>query len=725
MFRYLLVFIFLVTTLIATDKIEVFATTMDTSGDIVYASGEVNVIYKDYFISAEEAKYNRKSGDLELFTNIRVTQGTSYKILGNYAKLNIKNKTREFKPFYMLEKDSNLWVSGEKGIACDKDLDVDSGVLSGCNPLDPLWKIQFSSSTYNEESQWFNMYNARLYIYDIPIFYTPYFGYSLDDRRQSGLLIPSAGISSDEGFYYEQPIYFAPQDWWDLELKPQIRTSRGSGLYSTFRFVDSTTSRGSLTLGYFKEKDSYFKDKKLANQEHLGFDFDYDNNDFLNQWFGTSFSGQSAIYADIHYLNDVDYLNLSTNDTTTTATATQVLSRINLLYNNDNNYFGSYFKYYQDLTLTDNDVTLQKLPTFQYHRYLDTILENHLLYNLDLQSTNIYRTEGVGAVQTNLSVPITLQSSIFDEYINVAYKAYLYAQSSVFNGVENTTKNDYKDGYYARNYNVVQASTQVTRAFENYTHNMGFRTSYVFSGAESRDGYYKDQENFCSKSINKSDPRCDFYSISDINEALNLEFTQYLFDSSGSTKLYHKISQNIVYQQDSNESLGDLENEIDYKLTSSISLYNNAFYNYDENLFSKVYSKISYVGNGLTLSLSHLYKEDVLKALNASDRFTKYVTSDIGYTYDEHYSYKAIYNYDLQNSLKKTAEIGFLYKKRCWDFGIRYVENNRPVLTNTGTYNSIFDRYIYFTILLKPIMQSNVSTDSAFSYKLPEIYKGE
>ena len=52
---------------------------------------------------------------------------------------------------------------------------------------------------------WFNMYNARLYIYDIPVFYTPYFGYSLDTTRQTGLLMPSVGISSDEGFYYEQP----------------------------------------------------------------------------------------------------------------------------------------------------------------------------------------------------------------------------------------------------------------------------------------------------------------------------------------------------------------------------------------------------------------------------------------------------------------------------------------------------------------------------------------
>ncbi|MDD5203479.1 MAG: hypothetical protein PHH41_10085 [Sulfurimonas sp.] len=49
-----------------------------------------------------------------------------------------------------------------------------------------------------------------------------------------------------------------------------------------------------------------------------------------------------------------------------------------------------------------------------------------------------------------------------------------------------------------------------------------------------------------------------------------------------------------------------------------------------------------------------------------------------------------------------------MYKKRCWDFGIRYAENNRPVLANlaNGGQSSIYDRYVYFTIVLKPFMTS-------------------
>ena len=61
------------------------------------------------------------------------------------------------------------------------------------------------------------------------------------------------------------------------------------------------------------------------------------------------------------------------------------------------------------------------------------------------------------------------------------------------------------------------------------------------------------------------------------------------------------------------------------------------------------------------------------------------------------------------------AEVGFLYKKRCWDFGLRYSENRRPVLTTTGD-SFIDDKYIYLTLVLKPLMQAN--DGSLITYQL-------
>ena len=717
MFRVFFFLLLLTPFLNAQDKVEVYATSMDTKDNIVKADGEVIVIYQDYQLSAQSAIYDRNSGELELFGNIRASQGDNIKVLGDYAKLNISEKERTFKPFYMVEQNSNIWFSGSSSFAKDAEIKIESGVMSGCNPNDPLWKMEFTSSDYNTDTKWLNIYNARIYIYDIPVFYTPYFGYSLDTTRRTGMLPPIFGISDREGFYYEQPLYIAEQNWWDLEFRPQIRTTRGSGINSTFRFVDSKSSKGFLTVGYFKEKEKYFLDteNKLANQVHNGFNFNYDNRDVFNTWLGTNFKGQSGLYADIHDMNDVEYINLSTNDATQNAATTQLLSRINLFYNTDNNYFATYFKYYKNLTAQSNEKTLQNLPALQYHSYLDSLLADHLLYNFDIKSNHFYREIGISANQTDLNIPITLQTSLFDEYMNISYQSNIYAQHTSFKGEEITPSlNEYNSGIYSRNYHRLLVSSQLTRAYEELTHVVDLGMEYRVSGNETVDGYYEEQKDYCSNESNKAKEICEFYNITENKENAQFYFSQYIYDDLGKQIIYHRLAQGITFD-DNGSVTGELENELDYQVTDNLNFYNNMFYNSDEKDFSKNFNQISYRGNSVNMALSHIYKNTFIQ----TNPKTRFMTSSINYKYNEHYSYNFRYDYDLEIETKKSAEVGFLYKKRCWDFGIRYSENNRPTIDSAGVASSIYERYLYFTIRLKPIMSSE-STMSEFEHRLPD-----
>ena len=715
----LLFFIFFLSCVNADDKVAIYATTLSSKNGMIEASGGVSVSYKDYLLTAKRAIYNRKTGDLELYDNIRIDNKGKYKILGNYAKLNIAKKEKSFQPFYMLDNTSQVWMSANKGESKDENIKISSGVVSGCNPVDPLWTMEFSSSDYNTQTKWVNLYNTRLYIYDIPLFYTPYFGYSLDTTRRTGLLTPDLGLSSSEGFYFQQPLYIAEQNWWDLELLPQVRTNRGVGIYENFRFVDSPTSGGEFRAGYFKEKDAYFQENNLLNQSHFGFNFKYKNSDFLNQWFHENYEGQSGIYVDLNHMNDVDYINLSSNDTIRQTTATQILSRVNLFYNTNENYFGTYLKYYEDLTLPSNDETLQKIPTLHYHHYLKTLLKNHLLYSLDVQGNNIYRKKGEKVIQTDINLPITLQTSLFDEYLNLSYQANLYLEHSSFSGTpiipsENSV---YKTGYFARNYHTLDASTQLTKRYEKYTHVIGLAMSYNQSSWETKSGYYKNVDDYCSKSENRSDARCEFYNLGDIENSANLTLTQYLYDDQQQEIFYQRFLQRILYS-DAKQKYGELEHELDYRVTSYLSLYNNMLYNYTKHRFSKIFNKINLQKYGVTFSASHLFGDDFSPKTETHERYTSYLTTSLNYRYSSHYSYSLTYNYDLQREEKKSASIAFMYQKRCWNFGLKYTENNRPVLTNgSSDKSSMYDRYLFFTIVLKPIMKPNAN-NSVFSYKL-------
>ena len=722
----LLLFLFIFTlSLYGEDKVEIYSSNLQTQDHIVTATGGVTVVYKEYFVTANRAIYNRTSGDLELFDNIRVYNGLEYKILGKYAKLNIAKKERSFEPFYMTDKKTDLWMSASNGETKDTLIDIDSGTLSGCDPFHPKWKVEFSSLDHDTAKKWTNIYNARFYLGDIPILYTPYFGYSTDTTRRTGLLMPALGLSSSEGVYYAQPIYIAEQNWWDMEITPQVRTARGKGIYQTFRFVDSSVSKGELTTGYFKENDTYFKVNDLKNQMHYGFNFKYDNSDFINSWFGTHFKGQSAIYADVSYMNDVEYINLAKSDTFNTSTATQVLSRINMFYNSEDHYAGAYFKNYQNLTYTSQQQKelLQKLPTLQYHYYLDTFLDDHLLYNLDVQVNNSTRQEGKTAVQTDIKLPITLQTSLLDEYLNLSYTAYLYTQYSQFGGSDaktTTLPTDLENGYYARYTNTVSLSTQLTKGYKEGTHVISFGVRYNKPGSEKRNGYYENNES-CQFSSNA--PECEFYNISSAHDEAQFEFIQYVYGSNASQILYHRLSQSVAFT-DNNQSYSELENELDYKVTNYLSIYNNMFYNYKEGAFSKALNKVTLNSHGISATISHLYQDNFKKTLPDKERYTSYVTSAFGYTYNSHYSFDALFNYDTLKDEIKSRGIGFMYKSKCLDFGLKYQENRRPITLASDPNNPnkelnsfVYDKYIFLTLVLKPVMQNR--GNSLFTYQLP------
>ena len=714
MFRlFPLLFLVFVIALQAKDNVEFYAKHVEQEGSKIIAEGDVFIIYQDAYMTADRATYDRTTTELELFGNVVTLKGSEYQMMGEHVKLNMKNKEREISPFFMIEKETKLWVSAQKTSTCEETFNIEKGIVSGCNPDDPMWEIYFSSSDYNEETKWLNLYNARFHLGGIPVFYLPYFGYSMDNTRRSGLLMPSVGLSGSEGVYYEQPIYIVVGDQVDIELRPQTRTTRGSGLYGTLRFVDSKDSKGSFTMGYFGERESYFKEHNLQNDTHYGFDFNYENTNVFENWFGLDWEGQSGLYSDIHWMNDIDYINLSGNDTINNVTSNQIYSRVNLFYNEEDNYYGTYLKYYLDLNPIDpskRNATIQKLPILQYHHYLDSFLEQHLYYAVNMNANNYARRQGKKGTEVDVSIPLALQTSLFGEYLNVAYKAKLQGRMIDFRGEPdvNVTVGIYDQGYYGSLSHELSVGTYVTKAYEEYAHTIGLSATYNKFGADKKTGYYDKVENNCTSGTSES-LDCEFYTLDNVADNVDLQFTQYLIDSSGKEKIYHRLSQPLIVQSgvDLKAGLGDFENEFRWNITDSISFYDNAFYSFNRSEWRKTLNTIRYIDSSFNFGISYLYENNAYK--NTETPYTNYVTTDLSYRYDEHYKYFTKYALDVEKNLKKYAEVGFLYSKRCWDFGLRYVENNRPVLTQGGETRSVYDKYVYFTIIMKPLGGSEVN----------------
>ncbi|MDD5051891.1 MAG: LPS assembly protein LptD [Sulfuricurvum sp.] len=690
----------------AEDRVELFGSVADANGSVAHASGNPVVIYEDQLLSADELSYDRNTTIIEAKGSVNVFKARQYHSMSDYARINLNNDTRYLKPYYALDHDSGLWMSTDEATGCKNEIDLASGAISGCSSTDPLWKIRFSSANYDTDAMWVNLYNARLEINDVPVFYLPYFGYPTDKTRRSGLLIPYFGWSNTEGFFYQQPIYYAPKNWFDVELRPQVRTNRGEGIYGDFRFVDSSSSSGYIRMGLFEEQSDYALKHNLAHNQHHGYELHYQNSAFLREWFGLKLEGESGLYVDGKWMNDVDYLNLQHTNEIHNVITNQVISRVNAFYNTGQDYFGAYLKYYQYLDLASNAQTIQTLPSLQYHRYLQTFLNNHLLLNTDATVTNFYRQDGKAAVQGDINIPIMFQISLMDEYLDLSYTANAHARTIGFYGNESVLSTDtYKPGNYLQLDHTFKIGSNLVRNYEDITHVLNPNITYTSAGTRMYTGYYDTYHSACNGSTGSG--ACDFYTITEPSDSLGLGVNNYFF-KEGKQLFADRLSQNYRHDQYGTYN-GELQNELEWNVNKGLSYYNQTSYNPDRNRITKEQNTLRYNGETVTANVSHYYT-DIISANQVI--YSSYLTADASYRYDQNYRFSGLIAYDYENTLVKRGEVGVLYSQRCLDFGVKFVQNIRPIVTNISANDSVSDSYIFLTIILKPI------GGSVFNYKM-------
>jgi LPS-assembly protein len=697
------------TLLLGEERVELYGSNVDANGSLATATGNPVALYQDQIISAQKLTYDRNTSVMEAHGNVNIFKGGQYHTLSNYSRINLTDDTRYITPYYGIDQSSGLWMSSDEAQGCQNDIDLSNGAVSGCDSMDPLWKIRFSSADYNTEDMWVNLYNARLEIEDVPVFYLPYFGYPTDRTRRSGLLFPALGWSGSQGFYYQQPIYFAPQNWWDLELRPQIRTMRGTGLYSDFRFVDTLSSQGFIRIGYFKEKASYVEKNDLAYAKHYGYGIKYQHSAPIREWFNVNLEGESGLYVDGMWMNDVDYLNLQETDETQNTIANQVLSRINGYYSSEDNYAGIYFKHYQYLDLESNAETLQTLPTFHYHRYLESFFDNYLLISGDMTTSHFYRPNGKRAVEGSFNLPVVLQTAVANDYIDLTYTANASAKMIDFYANERPQERGmYKQGKYAQLDHTFSIGSSLIKTYDNNsTHVINPFVSFTSAGTRYYDGYYETYKDSCDIAGIYAGVACEFYTLSAPSDTLALGLNNYLF-KDGKQFLVDRLSQNFRYD-DLRSYYGELQNELEWQITTALSFYNQTAYDHDRKRITKEQNTLGYNDGTVSAGISHYYTDQLR---NNTPVYASYWTADAAYQYNRQYKFFGNIAYDHSETLLKWSEIGFLYTQRCFDLGIRYVKNRRPIITNTIGNGSIDDSYIFITIILKPI------GGSEFNYKV-------
>lgn len=150
-------------------------------------------------------------------------------------------------------------------------ISIAEGEYSTCPPDDRTWSFIASDIRLNQATGRGEVRDATLRIKDVPILYFPYFNFPIDDRRQSGILIPRFGNTNDGGFDLAVPIYLNLAPNYDATLTPRLMTERGAMIESEFRYLLPYIGYGTLTAAILPNDNLYQdRDRKSVSWKQNG-----------------------------------------------------------------------------------------------------------------------------------------------------------------------------------------------------------------------------------------------------------------------------------------------------------------------------------------------------------------------------------------------------------------------------------------------------------------------
>ncbi|MGJ0363004.1 LPS-assembly protein LptD [Aliarcobacter cryaerophilus] len=679
------------------EKLQLVAKDVDTKNNIITAVGDVVAYSPTYYLSSDKMVYDKDKEILELFDNVLIIKDNKIQTQSNYAYVDMKNDIINQDPVFLMDNSSNIW-SNSKEANKDKDLiTLENSILSSCDCIDPIWSIRSSSSDYDTEAMWMNTYNPRLYIKNVPVFYLPYFGFPTDTTRRTGLLLPTMGYSSSEGFLYSQPIFIAPADNYDIELIPQIRTQRGYGSYANFRYADSPDSMLNLKTGYFKEFNNYRREEKLENSEHYGLDIDYERKNI----FSTKKEHQDGVFTSIRYLNDIEYIILKEDDGNL-GTDKKVESKVNYFYNTPEYYGGVYGKYYIDASKKSNANTLQELPQVQFHSYNKELFLENLIYSIDTKAQNFTRKEGLNAKIYDITVPISYTKNILDDYMYLGVEnRTILTQYDYSNSLYNNLR--YEDGTLIQNRTSFIVGTDLIKPYSDYIHTLNLNASYDIPENLRKDG---DLYNITVKENQplKYDELSVFPTLQE-QKTIKLSLNQSIYDKDNLKQfINHKMSQSILYNSVDEPKFQDLDNYV--KINHDYgSLSGKVVYNMDDNkvVEGSFDNLLSY--EDLTFSAGYYYSKKTNNEFNIRDDLESYRLST-SYKLAKDYSIKYYENYDLQEKTRNRQGIGLNIDDSCWNLDLLLEKEITPrsrYVESTRSYDSYEQTIVYAVLMLKPI----------------------
>ncbi len=256
-------------------------------------TGNVRAIQADKQLSAERMRYNSITGNTHALGEVHFSS-SNILLQGPSADYNFNTSSGVFNDaqFSLPKRHGRGTAKILKALDKNHDLLTDMHYTT-CPVGKHDWMLNAPDMELDEATNTGVGHNVTIDFFGVPIFWTPYINFPLNDDRKSGFLAPAFGFSTFTGTDVTTPYYLNLAPNYDATLIPRIITKRGIDLGGEFRYL-TDSSKGKLDL-------SYLPHDKLADQERGLLNFS-DNTQLGDNWnFNTAYNWVS----DNQYFQDL------------------------------------------------------------------------------------------------------------------------------------------------------------------------------------------------------------------------------------------------------------------------------------------------------------------------------------------------------------------------------------------------------------------------------------
>ena len=225
------------------------------SGEVLL-EGDVVVSQGNRTLRASRAELNHLTREGQVPGLVQIEEPQVI-LRGSAASLNLDSKATSIENAEFLLPEPEFRGSAKR-LEQDEagDMRVFGGAFTRCEPTNNNWRVGARRFVIRDGSDFGTARHAVVRVKNVPVFYTPYLSFPINDERKSGWLFPSIGFSDQNGLEFAPPYYFNLAPNYDATLIPRYFQKRGWGIEGEFRHM-SGWQRSRLVGSFLGEDKQY------------------------------------------------------------------------------------------------------------------------------------------------------------------------------------------------------------------------------------------------------------------------------------------------------------------------------------------------------------------------------------------------------------------------------------------------------------------------------------